>query len=242
MLTPHDILYKDQDIMVINKPAGLLSQKSLDPTRKYVLLELKLLLQEHFPDESDYVALHHRLDKDTSGVMVLARSKRANKPLMNMFKQRLASKTYLALTAPCSPLPSFPCTVENHLATQKKQKGQQGPQPQIAVHSGGDYALSSVDLLAQQKKLCLLQVEPKTGRRHQIRTHLASIRLPILGDPLYGGQARYYHQDISRVMLHAYQLSFPHPITEEQVTFTAPIPEDFHALATHFELTIPEEV
>lgn len=241
LLCADHILHEDDDLLVLSKPPGLLSQPSLDPARRYLAAEAAALLQQlHDLDEPPYLAIHHRLDRDTSGVIVLARSKRANKPLMQAFKQRLAKKTYLAL---CSgqPRTSPHFEIENHLSPQKRQDGgKKGPSPQVAVFSGGDYAQTSFEILDSNasKEIHLVQANPTTGRRHQIRAHLAEAHLPILADTLYGGSTHVANTPIERVMLHAYRLEIPHPISGEVMVFDAPLPPDFEALLTHCGLSI----
>lgn len=232
MLTLLDrILHEDEHILVFNKPAGLLSQATHDLSRPHVVAELERALALRDGD-SGYLALHHRLDLPTSGVMVLARSRTANKPLMNMFKQRLAKKTYHALcVTPSDPLPAHHI---NHLRAQKRPK--RGPSPMIAVHAGGDRAETSFELFATHSGAAYIEARPHTGRRHQIRAHLAELGAPILGDELYGGPLTLGQRRIERVMLHARCLEFPHPVTGEVVSVEAPHPQDFPDVLAHFGL------
>lgn len=248
-LTPAHILHEDDDLLVLSKPPGLLSQKSLDPTRPYLMREAAALLQElHDLSSPPYLAIHHRLDRDTSGVIVLSRSKRANKPLMQAFKQRLVKKTYLAISslAPGQPPLSSPPTssfeVKNHLATQKQQKGEaRGPAPQVPVFAGGDFAHTSFQILgaAPSNDVYLVKAHPTTGRRHQIRAHLSGAGLPILADTLYGGPTHVKSLSPERVMLHAYRIELPHPVSQEVVQFTAPPPHDFLALLDALAIELP---
>lgn len=238
-LTSSHILHEDDDLLVVSKPPGLLSQPSLDPARPYLASEAGALLQHlHGLSDPPYLAIHHRLDRDTSGVIALAKSRRANKPLMQAFKQRLAKKTYLALCAG-PPQASTRFEVENHLATAKRTGHKnKGPSPQIAVFSGGDYAHTSFQILDTHSgsRTHLVQAHPTTGRRHQIRSHLATANLPILGDALYGGSAHIADTSIARVMLHAYRLELPHPVSGEVMLFEAPLSPDFTALLEHLSL------
>lgn len=237
MLTlAHDVLYEDTHILVLNKPAGLLSQPSHDRTRAHVVGELSRALEER-DGEPGYLAIHHRLDLPTSGVMVLARSKQANVPLMNAFKQRLAHKQYHALCVP-SPYP-LPDEITNHLAA-KKVKGKKGPSPMVEVHAGGDYASTRVRVLASSAMITLIEASPSTGRRHQIRTHLNMLGVPILGDELYGGPLQHHGVQIERVMLHARRLRLPHPITGESLCFEADWPYDFLQVMERCGLARPE--
>jgi RluA family pseudouridine synthase len=225
------ILHEDEHVLVFNKPAGLLSQATHDLSRAHVVAELERALTLR-DGEPGYLAMHHRLDLPTSGVMVLARSRVANKPLMNMFKQRLAKKTYHALcVAPGAPLPAQHI---NHLRPQKRSR--RGPSPMIAVHAGGDRAETSFELFAAHSGAAYIEARPHTGRRHQLRAHLSELGAPILGDELYGGPLTLGQRRIERVMLHARRLEFAHPVTGELMSVEAAHPQDFLDVLTHFGL------
>ncbi len=228
------ILYEDDALLVLDKPAGLLSQPTHDRSRAHVTSELERVLTER-DGEPGYLAIHHRLDLPTSGVMVLARSREANTPLMNMFRQRVAKKTYFAITR--APTSSLPDVHSNHLAREKQKKG---AAPMVPVRAGGDYAETSFDLLDTCSQLALIAAYPHTGRRHQIRAHLAELGAPLLGDTLYGGPARWQKVAVERVLLHARAITFPHPLDQRWLTIKAPLPPDFSSWLERIGLVCPD--
>ena len=213
-----DIVFEDADIIAINKPAGLPSQATLDPKRHHLMKAVELYLKQTSPHA--YCGLHHRLDRDTSGVIVLTKSKRANKGLAEQISQHQIQKTYIAIsqTFPTSPADSE-WTVKNHLKKSHRFKGKME-----AARSGGDLAETHFTKLADLNEARLVQALPRTGRMHQIRVHLAGCALPILGDNMYGTRASF--RRAPRTMLHAWKLEIKHPITGEGLVLKAPLPKD----------------
>ncbi len=208
------VIYVDEDILVVDKPEGFLSvADGYDKT----LPHLKPLLEPSFGQ----LWMVHRLDKDTSGVIVLARNAQAHKTLNHAFMDREVNKQYLCLASPCPDweykevnLPLSVNTGRRHLTRVDQQNGKP--------------ALSSFKLIERHHDLCLLSCEIRTGYRHQIRAHLYSMGLGILGDTLYQPpQNCYPAKDFSRMMLHAHQLSIVHPGNNENLTFEAKTPKIF---------------
>lgn len=217
------IVFEDEWIIVINKPAGVPTQPTLDQARQNLFDELKRFLKAH--RGSEYVGLHHRLDRDTSGVILFTKKKEANPGVADIFAKHLAQKKYQALVTVQRPLPAR-WTVKNFLG----KKSRQGKQTLFgAVKSGGDHAHTDFEFV---KKVgahqALVWAWPLTGRTHQIRVHLSEGGTPIVGDKTYGGDC----SKAERVMLHAASLTFPHPITKVSMTVDAPTPEDFLKMAT----------
>lgn len=221
------ILFEDQYIICVNKPAMMLSQVSFNKDRKPV----QTVLEEQRPDLKDSLYLHHRLDFETSGVFLLSKSKQANTPLTEMFKSHSFEKIYLCLTRP-NPLTAgkkVDCTIinenewiiKNFMATAKGMTNHK--KRMISVNSGGRAAETHFKILNSTKMFHVVQAIPKTGRTHQIRQHLQESYRSILGDNIYGGKS----SDVPRLMLHAFQLNFPHPITKEKINVEAPLPKDF---------------
>lgn len=210
-----EILFEDEWLLIVNKPAGLPTQSTVDKKRD----NLYDLLRKS--GQWPYLGLHHRLDVPTSGVVVLTKKKEANKQTQELFSEKSIQKTYFCL---CHQIPPWAEKVmENHL---KMRKMGSGKSKMISVKSGGDYAETSFLLLEKLNNSSLIQAQPRTGRMHQIRVHLAELRFPILGDALYFRADRKY----PRLMLHAGQIEFKHPFTNQQILVKAPWPEDFRTI------------
>lgn len=215
------VLYEDNDIIVCNKPAGLPTQPTVDKHRA----NLFTLLGEREKERglSAYVGLHHRLDKDTTGVILFARDKRANASLAEQFQSHKIQKTYRAICQRKLILPKFPMHIENYLGIV----GKKGPQRVMGEKkSGGDFAITDVSLVQAFRRFLYVEARPKTGRMHQVRVHLSQKKMPILGDPLYGVP----FPGVSRTLLHAHTLSFQHPCRDESMVIEAPLPEEFMRL------------
>ncbi len=226
-----DIIYQDEYLLILNKAAGLLSLPDrYDPT----LPNLYGLLHRQF--EKVYVV--HRLDKDTSGLMVFALSPEAHKDLSLQFEQHKVEKTYLALT---EGQPS-----ENKGTIEAGLEKDPGKPGRMRVSQTGKKAISHYQLLQSWGRYSLLAVSIETGRTHQIRVHLSHIGLPLVGDPFYGNgeglfvsrikgrrfklrQGESERPLIARTALHAQKLSFLHPGREKRLQFEAPLPKDFRA-------------
>ncbi len=211
------ILYEDQDILAVAKPAGLSTQASFDPRKE----NLYSLLQER---RAEKLFLHHRLDKDTSGVILFGRHPRANKGLTDLFRDHQIQKTYWALAKKGKSHSSHEWTVRDHLAPVRGSN--KNKMRMVRVKSGGWPAETSFRRLESFLDSEWIEALPKTGRTHQIRVHLAFEGQPILGDPLYGGRSSF----VPRLLLHARSLEFAHPVTKEKQKIEAPIPDDFQAL------------
>ena len=206
------ILFEDEDLLAIAKPAGMLSQQSLDKKRLHVTSWVQKELGLH-------TYLHHRLDKDTSGVLLLGKSKRVNAGLTEIFREHQLTKVYVALTKPQGPSGQF--EMINHIAPVRGE-GKKLLR-MVAVKSGGWKAETHFRTLAENEKFHAVEATPITGRTHQIRVHLAGLKKPIWGDFLYGGKSTAF----PRLMLHAKRLSLIHPITKESLLIEAPLPKDF---------------
>ena len=205
------ILFSDDALLVINKPAGLLSiPDGHDPNKPYLR---GILEPEYGP-----LWIVHRLDKDTSGVIVLARNAGTHRDLNTQFSVHRVEKIYHAIVVGTPPWNDE--TIHAPLRTNVGRRKRTIVDPQ-----GGKPAATIFRVLNRFKGHTLLQALPKTGRTHQIRTHLFSLGYPVLADPLYGtGNASPW---IQRSALHSHNLTFEHPATSEQVSFSAPYPDDF---------------
>jgi RluA family pseudouridine synthase len=215
-----EVLFADDDIIFVNKPAGLNSQQTLDKKIPHVTSQL----EKQFPGQKFY--LHHRLDRDTSGVMLLGKSERANKFLTDIFREHKIQKTYLAFIKKEKPITEKKWTVKNHLAPVRDKAAGKKLMRMVVVKKGGWGAETHFELIEEKPNFYVVEAHPVTGRTHQIRVHLACERRPILGDNLYGGKSTI----VPRLMLHALRLQVVHPITQQDLTVEAPLPQDMRTL------------
>jgi len=210
------LLFADDDLVAVDKPAGVPAQPTLT-TDRGTLAELVSALV------GSPVTIVHRLDRETSGVTVLARSRAAAAALAEAFRSGGPVKTYLALTAhPPSP-------PEGRIgAAIGKDHARPGLRRVSAV---GEAAATRYRTVADGAGAALVEARPETGRTHQIRVHLAHLGAPLLGDARYGGPRRVGELEVPRVMLHALRLELDHPVTRARLAFAAPLPDDFRTIA-----------
>jgi 23S rRNA pseudouridine1911/1915/1917 synthase len=209
------LLYADEHIVAVDKPAGVPAQPTLTSDRG-TLPELAGALVR-----AD-LAIVHRLDRETSGVTVLARTRVAAAALAEAFRTGGPEKTYLAL---CARPPAPPDgRVDAPLGKDPARAGLRRVDPR------GDPAATRYATLRASPVAALVEARPETGRTHQIRVHLAHLGAPLLGDPRYGGPRRAGGLEVPRVMLHARRLELAHPATGAPIAFEAPVPEDFATL------------
>ena len=215
---PLSVHYEDADIIVVDKPPGMTTHPA-PGSRSGTLVNalLGLLPKLADSDNPERPGIVHRLDKDTSGLIVVAKNHKALETLSNQFKSRRVKKVYLAL-------------VKGHV---KPDRGlidaPIGRDPvhrqKMAVVSSGRSAQTAYRVKRYLDGYTLLELRPETGRTHQIRVHLAEIGYPVVGDAVYGSKSNL----VPRQFLHAYKLTFRLPSTGEQVTFTTRLPDDLKA-------------
>lgn len=207
-------LYVDDHLVAYNKPAGLSSEDR-------VLLEK---VRQLFPSS----ILLHRLDRDTTGVLLFGRDEKSSKAMLELFKQRQILKTYLAIVDGVPK--ALTGIVDNFLGKLHSYQGQTiwGAVPR----EKGLQAKTAWRLEKAGKKASLLVCTPETGRTHQIRVHLSSIGHPILGDYQYGRSFLCPYRP-ERLMLHAAEISFTHPFTDRIIKVSASLPNDFKITANH---------
>jgi 23S rRNA pseudouridine1911/1915/1917 synthase len=220
---PLDIIYEDEALAVVNKPAGLVVHPAhghLGGTLLNGLLARYPELRE-WPQEEGLPGLVHRLDRDTSGLLLVARTPAVRRALRGEFKARRVRKVYLALVI--GQPEHERARIEAPIGRDPKARKRMA-----VLREGGKPAVTEYRVLERLGRYALLEVHPETGRTHQIRVHLAAIGYPVLGDRVYGPQ----HQPLAldRFFLHAEQLDFRHPVTEQEVTFTAPLPPELEAI------------
>jgi RluA family pseudouridine synthase len=221
------VLYEDEWLIAVDKPPGLPTQPTLDEARLNLFAAVKKFLAARDGGQP-YVGLHHRLDRDTSGVVLFTKKAQANAGVADLFAQHGARKTYLAIAARPARPPGEHWTVRNFLGKGALAGGKRTKFR--SVRSGGDAAHTDFDLRERLDRALLVEARPLTGRTHQIRVHLSEAGMPILGDDHYASaeSARLSRaMGIPRLMLHAVNLTFPHPVTNVNVSIPSPIPEDF---------------
>jgi 23S rRNA pseudouridine1911/1915/1917 synthase len=222
-----DILYEDDSVLVIDKPAGL----PMHTTAKFWRNTLTALLRERYPDQAMEVA--HRIDRETSGVLVIARGREVASFLTQAFARRAVAKTYLALVKGHPPdagridQPIKLLDTRSHVMM--------GPAPD------GLAAVTGFRVVRRFAAHALCEAHPETGRQHQIRVHFQTLGHPIVGDKLYGaGEALFMRacdegvtpelleafDGLPRHALHAHRLTFPHPKSRQPVTVESPLPAD----------------
>jgi RluA family pseudouridine synthase len=207
LFDPQDILYEDDALLLYNKPSGI----SCDA--KGVLT--------HLSSYNNRLKLVHRLDKDTSGVLVLAKTDPVLKALEALFKERLVEKEYHAIVKGVVPFQTK--TISNRLGKVSEFSGQT---LYGACGPSGLEAVTRFSLLKKGKSSSLVACFPETGRTHQIRVHLAELGFPILGDKLYGKEVGRSWMP-SRLLLHSHRIQFKHPFKREVVQVVAPLPAVF---------------
>lgn len=225
---PLDVVYEDNELIVVNKPAGIV----VHPAAGVMSGTLANALAFHFQQLSTSggvvrPGIVHRLDKGTSGLMVVAKTESAHEDLADQFRDREIFKSYVAL-------------VHGHVEKRTGQIDQpiardRGNRTRMAVVRGGRPSISIYRVRKRFERFTLLNVELKTGRTHQIRVHLSWLKHPVVGDDAYGSgrdktipdhQLRLSIANLGRQFLHAEQLGFRHPQTKEELRFTAPLPDE----------------
>ncbi len=220
------VIYEDDDIIVVDKPAGLV----VHPAPGHNSGTLVNALLNHCPALAGIggvarPGIVHRLDQDTSGVMIAAKTQRAMDVLAKEFASHAnMEKTYLAVVHG-TPIPNEG-RIENLIGRSPFDR-----KKMAIVERNGKRAVTRWKLLAHDAKtgLSLVRCDIETGRTHQIRVHMASLGTPIAGDAVYGRPRldKQLDEPPARQLLHAWRLSLKHPVTREQMTFTAPPPDDF---------------
>lgn len=224
-----DIVYEDESVLVINKPAGLVVHPGAgNPTGTV----LNALLAHH-PDIETVprAGIVHRLDKDTTGLMVVAKTLAAQTHLVEQLQTRVMSREYEALVYGTMVAGGYVEAPIGRSATKRTA---------MAVRETGKDAVTHYRVIEKFRAFTHLRLKLETGRTHQIRVHMSHIKHPLIGDVLYGGRPRLpkaASQDFAEALrgfkrqaLHAAQLSFSHPESEDWLTFNAPLPDDFIAM------------
>ena len=207
------ILFEDEWLVAVDKPAGLPSVPSADPRRPSLVRVLEAQLSVR--DRRDVrLGVHQRLDVDTSGLVLFTTDTGANAPLARAFARHEVEKTYHALVAdPGRDVPAQ--RIDAPLARTTGRAGR------VIVSADGAPAVTDIRVVGRANGVLRVEACPRTGRQHQIRAHLASIGLPILGDVRYGGARRWRDREYQSVQLRAVRLSFDHPVTGQRMSIEA---------------------
>ncbi len=233
-----EIIQEDKLLLIVNKPANLLTIPDRFAADKPNLLTM---LSEYY---SEKIWVVHRLDRETSGIICFAKTEEAHKHLSQQFFNRTVDKIYLALVdgKPNPPEGTIDAPIGPHPTLPGK----------MTVIRTGKPAVTDYNIIEVFKAFSLVEANIHTGRTHQIRVHFKHIGHPLAVDPLYGKRAAFYLSEVkhrgyqlgkfqeerplmSRTTLHAYQLTVNHPITNERLTFTAPISKDFQAIINQLQ-------
>lgn len=218
-----EILLEDNHCLAVNKPAGMLSQGDVSGDRSVVDEVHDYLKQTYAKPGNVFVGLVHRLDRPTSGVILLARTSKGAARLSEQFREGRIQKTYLAIAE--GSLPNESGEWEDWLI---KDESANVVSTARAGSPGAQRANVAYRVVARRSGLLTLQLQPTTGRGHQLRVQLASRGLPIVGDRKYGASTTLIALDgRPRIALHARQLAFKHPTREERLTVDAPLPADW---------------
>jgi 23S rRNA pseudouridine1911/1915/1917 synthase len=232
---PLDIIYEDSELIVLNKQPGMLVHPARGNTHGTLVNALAFYSDKLSSGLGEFrPGIVHRLDKGTTGVMVVTRNDTAQWKIAKQFERREVDKTYLAIVHGTPELTADRINVP--LGVHPRTREKQAIRPDT-----GKEAITFYEVLESFRGFSLLKMTPKTGRTHQIRVHLSYIKHPIVADDMYGGKLVYPWQladiepavqepIISRVALHASTLEFKHPATDEMMKFQAPFPEDMQSL------------
>jgi 23S rRNA pseudouridine1911/1915/1917 synthase len=232
---PLDIIYEDDDIIVLNKQADMIVHPARGNTHGTLVNALVFYSDKLSSGLGQFrPGIVHRLDRDTTGVMVVAKNDTAQWKIAKQFERRQIRKTYLAIVHGTPELRADRITAPLGIHPQVREKYAIRPE-------NGKEAITFYETIESFRGFSLLKMTPKTGRTHQIRVHLSYIKHPIVGDDMYGGKLVYLWQlcdgepaveepIIARPALHAYTLEFKHPTTAKEVKFEAPLPADIQNL------------
>jgi RluA family pseudouridine synthase len=231
-----DIIYKDEHILIINKPAGLsVLPEGWEPDAPYLVKSLEEEYQNPSTGSGQRIWVVHRLDKFTSGVLVFALNAEAHRALNIQFEKHEVEKVYRAITVGAPPwkerITKFPLRVNVGHKHRTMVDNKNGVRAETKFK-----VLNWIQISPELAEgAALVEARPMTGRTHQIRVHAYALGYPLLGDTLYSAPET---NIIARPALHAHSLSFNHPVSNEQVSFTAAYPTDFKKALERLELNI----
>lgn len=232
---PLNIIYEDDDIIIVNKQADMIVHPARGNTDGTLVNALAFYSDKLSSGLGEFrPGIVHRLDRNTTGVMVVTKNDTAQWKIAKQFEQRKTKKSYLAIVHGVPELTAD--RINAPLGVHPRAREKYAIRPEI-----GKEAITVYEVVESFRGFSLLKMTPKTGRTHQIRVHLSYIKHPIVGDDMYGGKLVYPWQlqdsepavqepVINRVALHAWTLEFKHPTTDEMMKFEAPLPKDMQHL------------
>jgi len=226
---PLDVLFEDDDLIVINKPPGLVVHPGAGHA-EHTLVNALLHHSAHLSGigGKERPGIVHRLDKETSGGLVVAKNDEAHRSLSTQFESRTVDKVYLALVA--GKLRKTAGTIEEKIGRHPKYRQRMSVQS-----SRGRAAKTEYRVVSSSNEMSLVECKLHSGRTHQIRVHLHHLGHPVLGDKVYGAR---FAKNFPRQMLHAWKLGFEHPRSGERKNFEAPLPQDFQSALNSLRPTI----
>jgi len=234
---PLDILYEDDELIVLNKPAGLV----VHPAPGHESGTLVHALLAHCPNLAGIGGVQrpgivHRLDKDTSGAIVIAKTDRAHQHLQAQLKAKTAQREYLAIVygSPATNSGTIDLPIGRHPIDRKKMAI-------VPIEKGGRQAVTHWQVLDRLGNYTLMQFRLETGRTHQIRVHTTQMGHPIVGDPVYGS-GRSIGVNLTGQVLHAHKLHLEHPLTGKPVEAIAPLPAEFLKLLQVLRLRFASQI
>lgn len=217
---PIDIIYEDDDMLVVNKPQGMVVHPALGSPDKTLVNALRYHINSLSSINGDYrPGIVHRLDKDTSGLMVVAKNNKAHVNLAQQISLKTAGRHYLALVI--GNIKEDTGTITTGIARSKKDR------KTMTVDSTGRKAVTHFFVKERFVDYTLVEFVLETGRTHQIRVHAKYIKHPVVGDLTYGHKSKF---DINGQLLHAYKLELNQPSTGERMSFTVPLPDYYKAV------------
>lgn len=211
---PFPILYEDKELIVIDKPCGLLSEQTAGESQKTAYYIVKQYLKKN----NENIYLVHRLDQYTSGILMFVKNKKIYDLLTHDWNHYVKTRGYIAIVE--GMMKKQKGTIENYLTESKTQN------VYITTKELGKKAITHYKQIQTNKRYSMLEVYLDTGRKNQIRVHLSSLHHPIIGDDKYGAKTN----PIKRLGLHAHELMFIHPLTHKEIRFTSQTPESFQKL------------
>lgn len=224
---PLKIVYEDQDIIVVNKEKGMVVHPAAGNPDGTLVNAIMAHCKENLSGIGGELrpGIVHRLDKDTSGLLIIAKNDKAHIEISKQIQERKVKKTYLALVR--GVIPENEATIDMPIGRSMQDR------KKMAVTKKGKVAITHFKVLERFSKYTFLQIQIETGRTHQIRVHLAEIGYPVVGDMVYSNGKNEF--GVEGQMLHAKSLDFLHPITREKMHLEAPLPEYFKEVLEKLE-------